>query len=278
MPTIPSLKDMLKAGVHFGHRASRWHPKMAPFIFGKRSGVHVIDLEKTQVQLKESLDFVENLVARGGTLLFVGTKKQYQEVLESHATRVGAPFINTRWLGGTFTNFGEIRKLIKQYLDLKDKREKGELRKYTKLEQLQFDRKIEELEEKIGGISGITKLPEAIYVLDVRHEKTAVQEARKCGVKVVAICDTNVNVSKIDYVIPANDDSIASVTMITRLIADAVQVGKARAKTSREQAAQRAVAAKEGVVAVKAEAKAVVEDLDDTVKESLVREKAETKK
>jgi small subunit ribosomal protein S2 len=136
MPTIPTLKDMLKAGVHFGHRVSRWHPKMAPYIFGKRSGVHVIDLEKTQVQLKEALDFVENLVARGGNILFVGTKTQYQDLVQNHADRVKAPYVNTRWLGGMFTNFSEIQKLIKQYIDLKDKREKGELRKYTKLEQL----------------------------------------------------------------------------------------------------------------------------------------------
>ena len=145
---------MLKAGVHFGHRVSRWHPKMAPFIFGARSGVHVIDLEKTQEQLQKALTFIEELVARGGTILFVGTKKQVQEFVKEQATNVHVPYVTERWLGGTFTNFNQIQKLIKQYLDLKDKRDKGELRKYTKLEQLQFDRRIEELEEKIGGIPG----------------------------------------------------------------------------------------------------------------------------
>ena len=223
--SIPPLERMLKAGVHFGHRKSRWHPKMAPYIFGARSGVHVIDLEQTQAKLREACEYVEGLVARGGTVLYVGTKKQAQDLVAEQATLAKMPFVNNRWLGGTFTNFSEIQNLINTYLDLKDKREKGDLRKYTKLEQLQFDRKIEELDGKIGGISTLKKLPEAIFVLDARADKTAVLEARKRGVKVISICDTNINASRIDYVIPANDDSIKSLELITATMTEAVKSG-----------------------------------------------------
>ncbi len=282
---IPSLQEMLKAGVHFGHRVSRWHPKMAPFIFGARNGVHVIDLEKTQNQIQKALTYVEDLVARGGTILFVGTKKQIQEFTKEEAKAAGVPHVTERWLGGTFTNFTEIQKLIKQYLDLQDKRDKGELRKYTKLEQLQFDRKIEELDVKIGGISTLTKLPEAIFVLDVRQEKTAVAEARNRGVKVVAICDTNVNADLVDYVIPANDDAMGSLEMITKLVSEAVRVGRARAKAPAPAPAAKAKTkpeVKEELVAEEKEkvdpAKEEVLELDQKLTEELAKEKEEAKK
>lgn len=273
MPKIPELLDMLKAGVHFGHRTSRWHPKMQPYIYGVRSGVHVIDVEKTQKALEDVLQFVEDLTARGGDLLFVGTKGHLQELVQKYAEEAGMPYVNTRWLGGTFTNFPQIEKLIKSYLDLKDKREKGELKKYTKLEQLQFDRKIEELEDKIGGIATLKKLPEAIFVLDVRDDKTAIMEARKRGIKVIAICDTNVNPDLVDYVIPSNDDSMQALTMITRLLAEASKVGKARAKTAAAERKQR-----EDDIRVAKASKETVDDLDDAIKEQLAREKEESKK
>ncbi|MDA0208279.1 MAG: 30S ribosomal protein S2 [bacterium] len=223
---IPSLTDMLKAGLHFGHRTSRWHPKMAPFIFGARSGVHIIDLESTQQKLEEAMTYIKSIAAKDGKVIFIGTKSQLAPIVEKYAQAAQMPHIHNRWLGGTFTNFEEIEKLIKTYLDLKDKREKGELKKYTKLEQLQFDRKIDELDEKIGGISSLTKLPDAILVFDVRNEKTAIMEARKRGIKVIAVCDTNVNPDLADYVIPANDDAVAGLEMIARVAMEAVQEGR----------------------------------------------------
>lgn len=276
MPKIPSLQDLLKAGVHFGHRTSRWHPKMEPFIFSTRGGIHVIDIEQTQKMLEQALKTVETITAQGGTVVFMGTKTSVAPIVERYAKEAETPYITNRWLGGTFTNFGEIQKLIKTYLDLQDKRDKGELKKYTKLEQLQFDRKIEELEEKIGGISTLKKLPDAIFVTDIRHDKTAVVEAKKCGVKVIGIVDTNINPAHVDMVIPANDDAIAGVQLITSLMSEAVREGRGKAKSARMEAASKVSDSDD--VQVKADAKAIVDDIDDEVKEKLAREQAEMKK
>lgn len=275
MITIPSLEELLKAGVHFGHRTSRWHPKMAPFIFGARAGVHVIDVEKTQEILENMVGQIESLVANGGTIWFIGTKQQTQPIVEKYAIEAKMPFVNRRWLGGTFTNFGEISKLIKEYLDLKDKREKGDLKKYTKLEQLQFDRKIDELHEKIGGLADVKELPDAIFVVDLRHDKTAAVEARKKGVKVFAICDTNINPKLADIVIPANDDSVRAVSLITRLVAEAASSGRGQQKGV---AMAKKKAQKEIEVAVKENDKASVEDLDLELSEKLAKEKQEQEK
>ncbi|MCR4312317.1 MAG: 30S ribosomal protein S2, partial [Candidatus Uhrbacteria bacterium] len=190
---IPSVLEMLKAGVHFGHQSSRWHPKMKPFIFGSRGGVHIIDVEKTQTQLENTLNFVSETAARGGSIVFVGTKRQAQTIVEKYAKEAGMPYITTRWLGGTLTNFAQLQRLIRHYLDLKDKTEKGELKKYTKLEQLQFSREIEELDGKIGGLSTLTRLPDALFIVDARTEKTAVREATTMGVPMIALVDSNVN-------------------------------------------------------------------------------------
>lgn len=232
MPSIPSVEELLKAGVHFGHRTSRWHPKMNKFIFGARAGVHVINVEKTREILEQATTQIANIVANGGDVWFIGTKPQTQMLTEKYATEAKVPHVSRRWLGGTFTNYDEIRKLSTKYLDLKDKREKGELKKYTKLEQIQFDRLIEDLEERIGGIAHGDKVPEAIFVLDIRHDKTAVMEARKRGIKVFGICDTNVNPAHADIVIPANDDSVKSVSLITRLMAEAVTEGRKSQKAA----------------------------------------------
>lgn len=232
MPNIPSSQDLLKSGVHFGHRTERWHPKMKQYIFGAKKGVHIIDVEQTRSLLESTLTYVEELVARGGVLLFVSTKPQAAELIEKYATECGMPYVNGRWLGGTLTNYKEIQRLVKEYLDLKDKRDKGELKKYTKFEQLQLTRKIEELEERIGGITTMTRVPQAMLVLDMRVDKTAVMEARNTGVKVIGICDTNVNPDMADYPVPANDDAIGSLMLITRMFADAVKTGKSRAKAA----------------------------------------------
>lgn len=276
---------MLKAGVHFGHRTSRWHPKMEQYIFGVRGGIHVIDIEKTQEELEKTLNYMSSVAARGGVILFVGTKKQITGAVEKTAIGCGMPYVNNRWLGGTFTNFDEIKKLIKNYLDLKDKREKGELKKYTKLEQLQFDRKIEDLEEKIGGISSLTKLPDAIFVFDVRNEKTAIEEAQNRGIKIIAVCDTNVNPDDVDHVIPANDDSISSLQLIGRLAAEAINEGKKIPKQAEEERLKKKKKAEEEKeeetsedVDVTEASKETVEDLDDEVKEQLAKEKEESKR
>ena len=268
MAKIPTLIEMLKAGVHFGHQSSRWHPKMKPFIYGERGGVHIIDVEKTQTQLETALTFVSDIVARGGTIVFVGTKRQAQPIVEECAKEVGMPYINTRWLGGTLTNFAQIQRLIRHYLDLKDKQAKGELKKYTKLEQLQFSREIEELDGKIGGLSTLTKLPDALFILDARHEKTAVREATTMGVTMVALVDSNVNPRGIRYVIPGNDDAVGSIEMVTKLIAEAVKDGKAKAIASAKAAADVRKNAEDDVKLAES-SKAVVDDLDDATKEEL---------
>ncbi len=279
MKTIPTLEELLKAGVHFGHRTSRWHPKMGPYIFGVRSGIHIIDIAQTQKYLQEAGEYIKTVVGRGGTILFVGTKNQITDAVEKSAKACSMPYINNRWLGGTFTNFTEIQKLIREYLDLQDKRSKGDLKKYTKLEQLQFDRKIDELDEKIGGISTLTRLPDAIFVFDVRTEKTAIAEARKRGVKVIAICDTNVNPTDIDYVIPANDDSIRGTELIGKVIAEMVNEGKKLVGKSADQSkAPAKKVQKEEEVDVTSASKETVEDLDDEIKEKLAKEREETLK
>jgi len=275
MPKLPSLTEMLKAGVHFGHRTARWHPKMKPFIFGVRGGVHIIDIEQTQQKLQTAIDYMARVAGQGGTVVFLGTKKQLTDIVEKTATSANMPYINNRWLGGTFTNFSEIQKLIRQYLDLKDKRDKGDLKKYTKLEQLQFDRKIAELEEKIGGISTLKKLPEALFVFDARNEKTAILEAKKRGIKVIAICDTNVNPSMIDYVIPANDDSVGSLSLIGRIVADGITEGRNK-KGKTTDASSDDDGSVEEEFQVSQTSKETVEDLDLEINEKLAKEREET--
>ncbi len=226
---MPSLVDMLQAGVHFGHQTSRWHPKMADYIFGSRGGIHIVDLEKTQTMLPQALEYVKSVVARGGNVMFVGTKRQAQPIVRKYAEQCGMPHVTGRWLGGTLTNFVQLKITLKRLRTLKDQREKGELKKYTKKEQIILDREILEKEEKVGGIQLLEKPPEAIFVVDIRTEKTAVDEANTTGTKVVAMCDTNVNPGGVDYVIPSNDDAVKAIELITRLVAEAVQEGKAEA-------------------------------------------------
>ncbi len=228
MVNIPSTLDLIKAGVHFGHRSEHWHPKMKPYIYGVRKGVHVVDVEQTRTQLAQALGFVSDVIAKGGTVLFVGTKRQAQEAVATAAKSCGMPYVTSRWLGGTLTNWPQIQRLLRHFLDLKDKREKGELKKYTKLEQLNFDREIAELEEKIGGISTLTRMPDALFVVDARAEKTVIREANSVHIPVVGLIDTNVNPYGISHVIPGNDDAVSSVTLISALIADAVREGKAK--------------------------------------------------
>lgn len=221
-----TLIEMLQAGMHFGHQTSKWHPKMKQYIFGERGGIHIINLEITAKKFAEALSYIENLVAKGGVILLVGTKRQAQDIIRQVAKETGMPEITRRWLGGTLTNFGQISKIIKRYKDLKAKREAGELIKYTKKEQLEFDREIEDMEKKIGGIATLVRMPDAVFILDLKTEKTAFEEAKKMGVPIVAVTDTNVNPDEVTYPIPANDDAIAGIEMIMRLVGEAIRDGK----------------------------------------------------
>jgi len=225
MVQVPDLLTMLKSGVHFGHQLSKRHPKMKPYIFMAKNGFHIINLEETQVMLPKALEFVTKVVANGGTILFLGTKKQAQKIMAQAALECEMPYIKERWLGGTITNFSAISKLIRKYNDLKDKKAKGEFKKYTKKEQLDFDREIEKLDRSVGGIYKLTRTPDAIFVVDVKKEKTAVAEALKKNIPIVALCDTNADPTKIDYPIPANDDAIKSIELMTKLITAAVKEG-----------------------------------------------------
>lgn len=224
-PIIPALIDLLKAGVHFGHKTSRWHPKMAPFIFGERSGVHMINLEKTQEQLLSALQFVRSLGKEGKVLLMVGTKKPAASFIKQYAQEAALPYVEGRWLGGTITNWAEIYKVVKKYLDLKSKQERGELGKYTKKEQLEFSKEIERMRQLVEGISTMTKLPDALFVVDVKHEETAIREANQKKVPILALCDTNVNPDTVQYPIPGNDDALKAIEIIVKLVAQAYKEG-----------------------------------------------------
>lgn len=226
MVTIPTLEEMLKAGLHFGHQSSKWHPKMKPFLFGVRGGIHIINLEETVEKLPSALEFIKETVARGGVILFVGTKEQAKDIVRREAERSGMPHVVNRWLGGTLTNFSVISALIKRFRDLKAQQAAGELSKYTKYEQGKIAEQINEMETQVGGIQTLERLPDAVYIVDVKHEKTAFREAVTKGVPVVAAVDSNVNPMDVAYPIPGNDDAVKAIEMITILIADAVLEGK----------------------------------------------------
>lgn len=224
MPQI-SLLDLFKAGVHFGHRVSRWHPKMKPFIFTQKNNVHIINLELTLEKLLQACDFAKKIISNGGTILFVSTKKQAKEIVEKYAKETGMPYVTLRWIGGTFTNFSEVRRLIQHYITLKQRKESGDLEKYTKKEQLKFTKETEKLENLVKGMVTLKKLPEAIFIVDIRTDKTALNEAHKKEIPIIAMCDTNVNPEKVKYLIPANDDGIKSIELITSAIAQSIKEG-----------------------------------------------------
>jgi small subunit ribosomal protein S2 len=237
---------MLKAGVHFGHKTSRRHPKMEPFIFGERSGIHIIDLDKSLSTMKTTLDRIRDMASRGSSIMFVGTKKQAAGIVKKYAEECGMPYVTERWLGGTFTNWSVVSGLIRRLHDLTEKKESGMLaKKYTKKEQLLFTREIEELELKVGGIQNMKRLPDAVFIVDCKKEKTALQEARKKGVPVIALMDTNVNPDKVDLGIPSNDDAVKTIDMMVGLVAEAIKEGKANpVKKEVKPEAKKPVAAK----------------------------------
>lgn len=236
-----SLKQLLEAGVHFGHQARRWNPKMKPFIYTERDGVHVIDLTQTVARLDVAQDYVRDLVSTGGEIIFLGTKRQAQEIVKTEAERVGAMYLTERWIGGLFTNFDAVHKNIKRLNELRRQRDAKELGDFTKKEQLMIDREIAKMEKLFGGIDRLERLPEALFIIDAKKEDNAVREAKKTGVTVVALADTNCDPTVIDYPIPANDDAIRAIQLLTGAIADAYAEGKAFWGKKQEKLAQEVV-------------------------------------
>ncbi len=230
-----NMKQLLESGVHFGHQTRRWNPKMKPFIFGERNGIYIIDLKKTVPMLKEAYTFVRDTAAQGGAVLFVGTKKQAQETIQEEAQRCGMPYVNQRWPGGMLTNFQTIRKSLDKLLALEKMEAEGELEQHTKKERNLMLKEKARLMKFLGGIREMKGLPTAVFVADCRRERIAVAEANKLGLPVVAIVDTNCDPDVIDYVIPANDDAIRAVRLMTSKMADAILEGKAALEASLQE-------------------------------------------
>lgn len=222
---VPKIEELLEAGVHFGHQVRRWNPKMEPYIFTARSNIHILDLEQTEEGLKKACEFLYETAKEGGQIVFVGTKKQASELVALEAKRCGALYVTKRWLGGIITNYGVVKATIDKLVDLMAKREAGEFGNYTKKERLLIDRDIDKLQSSIGGLIGLQRSPAALFVIDAKRERTALREAFRHNIPVVALVDTNSDPSNIDYVIPGNDDAIKSAVIILRTVSDAVAAG-----------------------------------------------------
>jgi small subunit ribosomal protein S2 len=224
-----SMREMLEAGVHFGHQTRFWNPKMAPYIFGHRNKIHIINLEATVANMAEALKFVRQLSSRRGTVMFVGTKRASREIIQEEATRAGMPFVDQRWLGGMLTNFKTVKTSIKRLKDMEALAEDGGLERMSKKEALTHSRELEKLNKTLGGIKDMAGLPDALFVVDVGYHKIAIQEANKLGIPVVAVVDTNHSPEGVDYVIPGNDDAGRAVRLYARAVADAILQGKTEA-------------------------------------------------
>jgi len=227
MSSVVTMKALLESGVHFGHRTNKWNSKMRPYIFTERNGIHIIDLQQTVKLLDEAYDFVRDSISKGGTILFVGTKRQAQDTIREEAERCGMPYVNQRWLGGTITNWLTIQKRIFELERLERMRDNGQLDLLTKKEGLMVEREIERLETRLHGLRTMKRVPDVLFVIDVNREDTAVHEANLKNIPVVAVLDTNCDPKNIDYVIPSNDDAIRAIRLMVSKIADAVMEGKA---------------------------------------------------
>ncbi|HEX7247568.1 MAG TPA: 30S ribosomal protein S2 [Actinomycetota bacterium] len=236
MPVV-TRRELLEAGVHFGHQTRRWNPKMQRFLYGERSGIYIIDLEKSLAGLEETHEFVQGLGRRRGIVLFIGTKKQAQEVVQDHATRVGMPFVNNRWLGGMLTNFTTISKRLLRLRELHEMERTGALDYLPKKEAIRLRHERDKLTRNLGGIQDLERLPDAIFVIDTKKEHIAVNEARKLGIPVIAIVDTNCDPDEVDFPIPGNDDAIRAVSLVARVVADALAEGYGMAKDEPAEAA-----------------------------------------
>ncbi len=224
--TEVTMKQLLEAGVHFGHQTRRWNPKMRPYIYGERNGIHIIDLRQTVTQVAEAVDFARDVAVEGGSVLFVGTKKQAQTAVAEHATRSGQPYVNYRWLGGMLTNFTTIQKRIFYMRELTRMEESGDMNALPKKERLKLRRELTKLELNLGGVVNMSRLPQAVLVIDVNTEATAVKEADRLGIPIIALVDSNSDPDAVDYLIPGNDDAIRAADLIAGAIADAVVEGK----------------------------------------------------
>jgi small subunit ribosomal protein S2 len=251
------MKQLLESGVHFGHQTRRWNPKMKPYIFTERGGIHIIDLQQTTVLLDRAYDFVRNIASRGGTVLFVGTKKQCQDVIREEASRVGMPYVSHRWLGGLLTNFTTIEQRIQRMHELRKLKEEGQLSLLPTKERMGMERELEKLEINLGGVSTMTRLPDAVFVADPKREAIATKEVNKLGLPLIGLVDTNCDPDEVDYLIPGNDDAIRSCSLIVKTLARAVEEGRQKfqvsdffqAEAAREAAearARSAVGAEEG--------------------------------
>jgi len=225
---VVSMRELLEAGVHFGHQTRRWNPKMKRFIFAERGGIYIIDLQQTLALLEEAHEFARNVAERGGTILFVGTKKQAQDAIEEQAKRVGMPYVNHRWLGGLLTNWRTISDRIDRLHDLRRQREEGQLELLPAKERIAMLAELEKLENNLGGVADLRRQPDAAFVIDLRKEQLAVRETRRLGMPVIALVDTNCDPDEADYPIPGNDDAIRACSLIARVIADGIEAGKQR--------------------------------------------------
>ncbi len=240
MPVV-SMRELLEAGVHFGHQTRRWNPKMRRYIFTERGGIYIIDLQQTLELIEQAAAFVRNVAERGGSVLFVGTKKQGQDAVEEEATRVGMPYVNHRWLGGLLTNWRTISERLERMHELRRLRDEGQLELLPPKERITMMNELEKLETNLGGVTDMKGVPDAIFVVDLRKEQLAIREARRLGLPVVALVDTNCDPDDADYVIPGNDDAIRSCSLIVRVIANAIEAGKSKV-TAEEMAASAAAA------------------------------------
>jgi len=285
---VVQMKELLEAGVHFGHRSRRWHPKMRSYIFTERNGIHIIDLQQTIRLLEEAYNFVRDTAAEGGTVLFVGTKKQAQENIQAEAQRCGMPYVIERWLGGALTNFRTIRQRANDLLELEKQKELGEFAKLSKKEALWKERELLKLQKRFGGIKNMYYLPSALFVVDVHREAIAVREANTLGIPIVAMVDTNCDPDPIDYIIPANDDAIRAIKLIASKIADAIIEGQqmrgvimaeqeeAAAAIAEKQPAVGAAVALMAEEATAHEAEVAAEEAGELPEESLQDEEEET--
>jgi small subunit ribosomal protein S2 len=221
-----TMREMLEAGVHFGHQTRYWNPKMAPYIFGHRNKIHIVNLEKTIVLYQDALKFVRQLSSNKGSILFVGTKRQARDIVREEAQRCGSPYVDYRWLGGMLTNYKTVKGSIQRLKDMLTMREDGSFEKLSKKEALQYEREIAKLERSLGGIKDMTSLPDALFVIDVGYQKGAISEAKKLGIPVIGVVDTNHSPDGVDYVIPGNDDSNRAIKLYARGMADAVLEGR----------------------------------------------------
>jgi small subunit ribosomal protein S2 len=249
------MRELLEAGVHFGHQTRRWNPKMRRYIFGERGGIYIIDLTQTLELLEEANEFARNLADRGGTMLFVGTKKQAQDAVSEHATRVGMPYVNHRWLGGLLTNWRTISERIAYLHDLRRLKTEGQLDLLPPKERIAMEAELEKLEANLGGVADMKRQPDAVFIMDLKKEQLAVREAQRLGVPVVGLVDTNADPDEATYVIPGNDDAIRSCNLVTRVVADGIATGKTKvapAEMARAESEPAAEEAEEGPVSSQA--------------------------